>query len=72
MNDVEPDTPRGHDTALFQRVVLEKVAFIVKDIELRKWCISQALADTRAPNTMPLAKEIYAFVVNRLDALKAE
>lgn len=53
----------GYDVARYQKDVLAHVGRIVSDIELRKWCVLQAIAG--GPDGSG-AQEIYDFVTNQV------
>ena len=60
----------GDQMAVLQKQMADKMAGIVKDVDLRKWSIDQACglagaaieAETEQPDVVKLARSIHAFL----------
>ncbi len=65
MSDTEQATPRSYDMQAARKHIMEQVVKLVNDVDLRKWCVSEACrfgtVDAHKSG-MALAESIYAFV----------
>lgn len=54
--------PRGYDVAALRKQMTAEFAAKFNDVELRKWCVEQAIKAGGSVDTTDAAKAIYVFV----------
>ena len=67
---IKPETLSGQQIQALQKQLTDKMAGIVKDVDLRKWSVDQACglagaaieAETEQPDVVKLARAIHSFL----------